>query len=376
MTSNADSTEQPTPPALPAFVGAIDATANGRISGWAVTITGERCDIAVVVNDKDRFVIGTDQPRPDLAAKQQSKGLGGWRVDVSPVLQPGENRIAVVFPDGSLLPGTPITYDHTADPVAKPASPVGAKAYIGAIDTPQEDRLRGWSVAIDGSPAPVTIQVNDGPPVTVEADGRRQDLAAKNLSNGLGGWHLEIGAALVEGRNGISVRFPDGSHVPGSPIERWIGERPVEAKPVTARPAPSATPAPARKPAPVAAPAPATRPAAAPAPRPAPAAAPKPAPAPVVAPAPQPAAASATVTELPKRAPTPARLPSLTELDELSLDDVSLAVASGRIRFDPPAPPAPAEAEPVAEPEAAAPELPAPEEPARPGLFARLFGRR
>lgn len=387
MTSTSETKEGSGPKPASGFVGAIDQLRDGFISGWGVTRVGGPCTVMVTVNDEHRFEVAADRPRPDLAAKQLSTGLGGWRVDVRSALRPGENRIAVTFPDGSPLPGSPLVDGAAAagaapsppaanDPAPNaplpPAAKQAAKRYIGAIDAPDKSRLSGWSVATDRTPAPVTIQVNQGPPMEIQANGPRPDLAAKNLSNGEGGWHLDVTAALVHGRNVITVRFPDGSDLSGSPIERYIGME-APAKPPVAPPPParSSPPDHARAvsptpPAPVVAPK-----AAAPEPRRVTTPPVSRPPAPRI-PAPT---QTAPTPQVPKSEPGPAKLPSLSELDELSLDDVSLAVASGRVRFDPPEMPEPTREIPVETVDAREPALD-PAEPAPRGSFlARLFRR-
>jgi hypothetical protein len=297
------------------FVGAIDLFRHRRMSGWGVTRTGDACSVTVIVNGEHRIELPTNMPREDLAAKQQSRGLGGWRVSLRDIIREGENVIEVVFPDGTPLAGSPIVHVHSEQGEAAPSEPVGPKKYLGAIDTPGETMLSGWSVDNGGAGAAVTVQVNDNPPVEVAAEGKRGDLQRSGLSAGLGGWSIDISEALVPGNNRVSVSFPDGKPVPGSPYDHFFGDRPAE------------EPALARK-----------------------------------------GKGRATkVTRLHEPV-----MPSLADLDELSLDDISLAVASGRVKFDPPPPP-PVEAEP--EPVAAAEEaVPPPEAPR--GFFARLFGRR
>ena|GEM_PF-6929072 len=103
------------------YVGAIDEPGQNRISGWAVSQFGDVCLVTAIVNDQQRFTARSDGPRPDLAAKQQSRGAGGFRIDVASALVPGANRIDITLPDGSHLPGSPIHRDLPVDWVAPPA---------------------------------------------------------------------------------------------------------------------------------------------------------------------------------------------------------------------------------------------------------------
>lgn len=351
------------------FVGSVDSIDQGIISGWAVTQRGEECSVVVMVNGAERFYAEGDRPRPDLAAKQQSRGAGGWRIDLRKSLVAGDNRIEVHTPDGIDLRGSPLNYRYdpeaeTADvPMLKrPRSPGAPNGYLGAIDACDNVVLSGWAVTAQGMASTVCIQVNSAPPMEIIADKPRPDLAAKGLSDGAGGWRLDIASALVPGRNLVSITFPDGVHLPGSPIEREISNPAVPAgQPVPAAPPtddlvaahPSAA-------SPDAARAPRDRPQAPIADRPS-----------IGTEAP---AAGAQITELPLRPRGPAKLLSLAELDELSLDDIALAVAAGMIDVKP---------APVVEREEALPpvaEVQAPVVPAATdmgtGFFSRLWRRR
>ena len=110
------------------YVGAIDEAQQNRVSGWAVSHVGDVCAVTVDVNGSDRFVVDSDGPRPDLAAKQQSRGAGGFRVDIASALVPGENTLHVTFPDGSHVPGSPITRVMPADWAAPARPPEPARA--------------------------------------------------------------------------------------------------------------------------------------------------------------------------------------------------------------------------------------------------------
>lgn len=312
--------DKPSPSPTIGYLGAVDDDRQGRLSGWAITRQGDPCEVTATVNSRS-FATASDLPRPDLAAKGQSRGAGGWRIELVDALEPGENRIDITLPDGTPLSGSPRMVTWMPAPTAAPAP-----RHLGAIDSANARLLSGWALTATGDPCEVTITVGDGDPVTMLSEGTRADLAAKGMSRGAGGWHLFLEGRLMPGANRVTIALPDGSAMPGSPLT--IEGQTVP--PVEVRPAPV------------------------------------PAMAPVTAPPPP--SASAVVTELPPRQ-RPA-MPSLVELDELSLDDLALAVASGRIRVDTPPPP-----EPVAPPvlsEAAADPTPPPR---RSGWVARLLGR-
>ncbi|KQM21485.1 hypothetical protein ASE73_15665 [Sphingomonas sp. Leaf24] len=306
--------DKPSPTPTIGYLGAVDDDRQGRLSGWAITRQGDPCVVTATVNGRS-FTAASDLPRPDLAAKGQSRGAGGWRIELADALEPGENRIDITLPDGTPLSGSPRMVAWTPAPAAAPAP-----RHLGAIDSANARLLSGWALTATGDACEVTITVGDGDPVTILSEGTRADLAAKGMSRGAGGWHLFLEDRLMPGANRVTIALPDGSAMPGSPLT-------IEGQAIT----------------PVA----------------------NPAPAPVTAP-PTPSA-SAVVTELPPRQ-RPA-MPSLAELDELSLDEIALAVASGRVRVDAPSPP-----EPVAPPVVAQPAPEAAPSPRR-SWVARLLGR-
>ncbi|KQN73013.1 hypothetical protein [Sphingomonas sp. Leaf62] len=319
--------DKPSPTPTIGYLGAVDDDRQGRLSGWAITRQGDPCEVTATVNGRS-FATASDLPRPDLAAKGQSRGAGGWRIELADALEPGENRVDVTLPDGTPVSGSPRMVIWTPAPAAAPAP-----RHLGAIDSANARLLSGWALTATGDPCEVTITVGEDDPVTVLSEGTRADLAAKGMSRGAGGWHLFLEGRLMPGANRVTIALPDGSAMPGSPLT-------IEGPPVAAPVQPEAVEPPA-PPAPVVVPPPA----------------------PMIAPAPT----SAVVTELPPRQ-RPA-MPSLAELDELSLDDIALAVASGRVRVDAPPPP-----EPVAPPVIAQPESEAAPSPRR-SWMARLLGR-
>ena len=246
--------------------------------------------------------------------------------------------------------------------------------YLGAIDNRQPPVLSGWAISSACLAAPITIEVEGQTPVVVQSANPRPDLAAKNLSPGDGGWQFDIASRLGPDGATVHLRFPDGSPMPGSPLQ--FG-KPRQAEPAAAPPAPVAEIAPAPPPPPK--PIDAAKLARHSAPRvsfapanPQPAA-PQPEPEPESVETPQPPAAPAAVATPP---PPPAQKPpakasdpiSLAELDEISLDDFALALENGTIHVEPPPPPPPIEVEqPVEQP-------PAPT-PRRKGFLSRLLGQ-
>ena len=373
----------PAPP--PRFDGAIDQLANGRLTGWAVDGSGAPCIVLIRIDGIDTATAESNAPRPDLQAKQISQGLGGWYADLGPLMAPGEHEIAVLLPDGTPLRGSPVRGSATARLLAAEVPEGAPLSYVGAIDSPNADVISGWSIGSDFKAASVVVQVDDGAPVTVNADHDRPDLIAQLLTKSGGGWSIDIRPHLKPGRNSVRITFPDGTDLPGSPIERVVAGAEPAPQPAPA-PVTTQVPPPAPQAAPVAPPAPKPEPVqvaptapAPPAPEPV-QAAPAPVPAPVEKPTPVRAsegafsrgdkrAADSNVTPFPAKPAGKPAMPSLNELDELSLDDISLAIAAGMINVAPPEAP-----EPVPEPE---PLVEARRQAAarRPGFFARLLGR-
>jgi pyruvate/2-oxoglutarate dehydrogenase complex dihydrolipoamide acyltransferase (E2) component len=341
-------------------------------------MAGEPCAVTIKINGVAVATVKSEEPRPDLHAKQQSRGLGGWQADIGQSFEYGENQVEVIFVDGSHLRGSPFTHDPhgaNADALA-PVATEGPKNYVCAIDTPDADTISGWSIGSDFKSAAVMIHVNDRPPIMILADTDRPDLIAQELTRSGGGWRYDVGPMLVPGLNRIKITFPNGTHLPGSPIHRQIG---ASAAPVFS-PDPPPAPKAAPKPAPVAAPAAAApRPAAVPPPA-------RPSQRPV-APAANPLARMTTVPvpqhPVPAPPPGPAKvapfagsiggkngMPSLSELDELSLDDLSLAIAAGMINVTPSS-----KHEPVPDPVMAQAKDEQFEDSARKGFFSRLLRR-
>lgn len=345
-------------PAKPNFVGTIDKVAYGRLSGWAVDMQGEPCGVMIRLNGNDVATVTSDQERADLAAKRYSRGLGGWYVDLGAMLTTGKNVIEARFSDGTMLAHSPFEYEPQAvKEDFAPAPTKGPITYHGAIDSPQANVIAGWSISSDFYAASVVVQVNDREPVTIQALTDRPDLIQQQLIRSGGGWSFDVGPLLVQGYNLISVRYPDGKHLPGSPIERQNGENPpgfVKPSPPPPAPEPALTASQPAKQSPAQtiqiAMSPFTR-------------------KPVVADAPAPAGTS-NVTPFPDRLAARNGMPSLSELDELSLDDLSLAIAAGMINVGPAV-----AHEPVPDPEPTEAEIKHNELAHRRGFLARLFGR-
>ncbi len=301
-----DVKEMSSPPAPGGYIGAVDDDRQGRLSGWAITREGDPCTVTLTVNDR-AFTCESTQPRLDLAAKGQSRGQGGWRIDIGDALMPGENRVEIRLPDGTPLAGSPRTV------VQAQAAP-SATRYIGAVDTANGSLLSGWALTTTGEPCTLVVQVGNAPEITLVSHGTRADLAEKGMSNGGGGWHLFLDGHLSPGTNAITITLPDGAPLPGSPLRI---EGPASAPPPAAsQPMTAKTTQPTEA---IAAKAAAPR-------RPVAVVTEKPA-------EPKPVADAAPTV---RSAPAPERprptMPSLAELDELSLDDVALAVASGRVQ--------------------------------------------
>lgn len=300
----------------PAFAGHFDGLNGTVVHGWAVDESGQPCDVRLVVNGVE-LRARSDQPRADLAGQGLSQGQGGWSADVGQRLREGDNRIEAYFANGREIAGSPFRASIAL--AALNARPI---EYRGAIDFGDSPMLIGWAVAQDGVGVPVTVEIEGQAPFQILTTFVRDDLVASGISNGSGaGWMIDVTDMLRAGTNIVRFRFPDGKELPGSP-RRLEG--------------------------------PASAPAAAPPP----------------APAPEPQAA-APIETIPPMAPSDRPL-SLTELDEVSLDDLIDAVAAGMIDVAPPPPPPEVEEERAPAVEKAAPARRA----AKPGFFGRLFGRR
>lgn len=328
------------------YLGAIDDCRNGMVTGWAVTRFGDECAISVEVNGRV-FRGDSNLPRADLAAKSQSRGRGGFSVLIEEALRPGENSVSVRTPDGRPLVGSPRTVTVDAAPLVE-ATARPATRFIGAIDQVSERSISGWALTAHGDPCAVTITVDGDPAVTLMAHEARPDLAAKGMSTGAGGWRLRLAGTLEPGIHAIAVTLPSGEHLPGSPASFNIPAPDAQrATPPQAQP---------EQPAPEKVGAVATTP--------------------VAAATTERSGPAANIAEFPNR-PRPS-IPSLTELDELSLDDLTLAVASGMVKVDVPQ----AELKPQRATADAPEPVPAPEpasassdpQPRR-GFFGRLFGR-
>jgi len=190
------------------FRGQIDRLfQDTAVVGWATTADGEPCTVTVLVNDREIGTVRSTGARPDVQKAGMSKGLGGWDLRIWEELEPGLNRVTARFPDGSMLAGT-------LKGVRGPDAP---KEYRGAVECSEAPVLSGWSLA-DKEPASVTLDMDDRAPMQIPALEPRPDLSSKGISNGEGGWSVDVSSMLAPGTNHIRLRFPDGKELPGSPI--------------------------------------------------------------------------------------------------------------------------------------------------------------
>ncbi|WP_162184671.1 hypothetical protein [Sphingomonas hengshuiensis] len=339
-------TEEPKNDAAPIdngadFSGMVNSAGSLFLNGWAVTRAGDPCQVTVFVDGVEAASMMSTEERAHLARRNASKGLGGWSVDLRKLLKPGPNRIDVRLPNGKSLRRSP--FIHHAPPAVRPLAAGESRLYQGHAQLVGQDALRGWVMGPGGDTAVVTVHVNGREPVSFLAD-KPQIETIDGTQRTVFGWSIDLTDVLMPGMNVIEVRDAEGRPLGASPFLQRIRKQPA-----AAAPAPASAPAPA-KPAAAAAPA---KPASAPsapvaASTPAP---PKPAPAPPVEPVPQ-----------------PAKMPSAADLDEMSLDDISLAMAGGMIAVEAPVvPPVTVVAQPVPRP--------APVDRFRhePGFFERLL---
>jgi len=302
------------------FRGFVEVSTGGLLSGWAVDEGGNSCELTVAVNGGAPVLIESKADRPDLVRLGISNGQGGFSFDPAGKLRDGPNMIELRFPDGNPVPGSPI-FRTVGD-----APPADEEAFNGFIESGDAEEVRGWAVTGAGLPCLVSASVNGTLALQAMTDRPRPDLGRRGMSAGLGGFSFSLAAFVGEGRNEIEVTFPDGSHVRGSPFT--IGGE--EAPPAQVAPSAGIEPE-------------------------------------------QEAASDGKGAAEGHGGASEAKMPSLPELDELSLDDLSLAVATGLVPVAPAAPPA-EQGQASSEPK----EVPAPaigEERKKPGLLARLFGR-
>jgi hypothetical protein len=224
------------------FAGHLDGLSGTGAHGWAVDSDGAPCAVRLVVNGTSLQPAMADQPRPDLAEKGLSKGLGGWGISVAEALVDGENRIEAYFPDDRPLGNSPLLV-----PVSlKAIEAAGPVDYLGAVDWAQPPILIGWAASTRKVGAPVTVEIEGQSPVTVLSTGPRPDLVESGLTKRDGGWQIDIRDMLKPGTNLIHLRLPNGAALSGSPVRiehgptESVGTKapPAEAEPT---PAPSQT---------------------------------------------------------------------------------------------------------------------------------------
>ncbi|WP_448663704.1 hypothetical protein ACG3SL_03240 [Sphingomonas sp. CJ20] len=308
----------------PDYSGIVNSAGSLFLNGWAVTRSGDPCQVRVFVNGEEAFDILSEEARPHLKRQGVSNGLGGWSVDLRKVLKPGPNRVDVRFPDGTSLRKSP--YIHHAPSKIRALKPGETRLYQGDAALIDDVRIDGWVMGTGGDTAVVTIHVNGREPVSFLPDQPRIAVV-DGVSRTVFGWSMDLGDVLMRGMNLIHVRDAEGQPLGESPFRVRVAA-PAKAAPAVPEPAPAPAPVPAE---PVAPPAP---------------------------PVAEPPVAQAH------------GMPSAADLDEMSLDDISLAMAAGMVEVEPPvAPPVP---EVVARP---APEPVAPRFNNAPGFFERLLRR-
>jgi len=346
------------------FRGFIESSTPDHLAGWAVDDAGAPCDLTLRVNERTTLTLSSELPRPDLVKVGRSLGQGGFKFSLEGMLDPGPNLLELFFPDGTEVPGSPVRFGARSDTQEE-------EKYDGYLESCEKGELKGWAVTGAGTPCRLSILVNKVEREAIFSEGPRPDLARGGRSLGLGGFSVNVEPHLIEPQNEIAVILPDGTPLRGSPVQivrRDVRAQRTEAagKPRTAKAESEAAQPAVVNPVPYLDKDKAIGESVDFSPHPADPASAEPPPA--VAP---PSAVDVADADPPEGRTGNTLMPSLTELDELSLDDLSLAVAGGLITVE--APPAPA---PV-EMEAPAPEAPSAETASRKpsGWLARLLGR-
>ena len=283
-----------------AFQGYVEAT-NDVIAGWAVAQDGSGCAITMVVNDGTPTTIPCDLDRPDLVRLGKSTGKGGFRIDPDPHLHEGRNIIELRFPDGGAIPNSPVIRIIGAD---------NPETYAGFVESRDPTRLSGWAVTGDGLPCVVIAEIDGETRAQTQSTLSRPDLARSALSRGQGGFMFDL-SGYLDGASRIAIRFANGQIIDGGVIELGTPPSPepdaIEDKARLEKESGASEGA-------------GESPAGA-----------------TVSPAkPEPLPPVPTDTPKEKGEPSPAVMPSLVELDELSLDDIAYAFAAGLVTVPPP----------------------------------------
>ncbi len=282
-----------------AFQGYVEATKD-LIAGWAVAQDGSGCPITMVVNGGAPTTIRCDLDRPDLVRLGKSTGKGGFRIDPGPHLREGRNIIELRFPDGGPIPNSPVIRIIGAE---KPDS------YAGFVESRDPAKLSGWAVTGDGLPCAVVAEIDGETRAETQSTLSRPDLARSALSRGQGGFMFDL-SGYLDGARRIAIRFANGQIIDGGlielgapiPLSDPIGDDAPLEKESGAPKGAGESPAAAMES--------------------------------TVKPEPLPSAPANPAKE--NAEPGPAVMPSLVELDELSLDDIAYAFAAGLVTVPPP----------------------------------------
>jgi Glycosyl transferase family 2 len=176
--------------------GYLERCTAARISGWAIG-DGGPAELDVLVNGAAIARIRCETPRPDVKAGPGATGAG-FAFVFSRALAPSD-IVSVRFAGGAELAN----------------SPLRPFPYEGFIDRCTTTTVVGWATC-GGRPGEVDIFLNDAPVARVACDVERPDLASYHAPMKSGFACLlprEIGAA-----DRVSVRFPDGTELSGSPV--------------------------------------------------------------------------------------------------------------------------------------------------------------
>ncbi|MBA6122366.1 glycosyltransferase family 92 protein [Pseudomonas juntendi] len=86
------------------YRGHIDGLSSNKITGWAVDYFGNSTSLKVYINGIERLIAHSVIGRPDLKSGGISKGQGGFFVNLSGMINPGD-KVKVTFLDNVVVSG-------------------------------------------------------------------------------------------------------------------------------------------------------------------------------------------------------------------------------------------------------------------------------
>lgn len=95
-------------------------------------------------------------------------------------------------------------------------------SYSGHIDANQDGRISGWAIDNHGNECSIRIIVNGSEHAIIHTISNREDLRRSNLSNGKGGFEINLKDTLKQNKNLIQILFFDGRLMPNGNLEvKW-----------------------------------------------------------------------------------------------------------------------------------------------------------